>query len=85
MDYSNNTHLKHFLNKKIIIKQLIFKTKKCKFDENFAHLLNDPPTKNITLNKITPCLRVLTAFMVSPRIAKPLTSHKVIIRQLTVK
>ncbi|MDZ3403286.1 hypothetical protein M3B34_26515, partial [Klebsiella quasipneumoniae] len=51
----------------------------------FAPSLNDPPTKNITLNKITPCLRVLTAFMVSPRIAKPLTSHKVIIRQLTVK
>lgn len=65
MDYSNNTHLKHSLNKKTNTNPLTFKVKKSKHNENFAHLLNDTPTKNITLNKITPCLRVLAAFRVS--------------------
>ncbi|WP_222609978.1 hypothetical protein, partial [Klebsiella pneumoniae] len=51
----------------------------------FAHLLNVPLTKNITLSKIMPSRRVLAAFRVSPRIAKPPTGHKVIIRRLTVK
>ena len=54
MDYSNNTHYKHSLNKQNQSNPLIFIKKPEKTLQRFCPFAKSSADENISLNKITP-------------------------------